>query len=155
MTISASVYASILAKTALPGRLEKGGHVLSVRVYYEDTDAAGRVYYANYLKYAERARTEALFALGWNVGRLAEEDGFTFVVRRCETDYLAPAGLGDIVEIRTCVTEARGAGFTMTQVVSSDTQELARLVVDLACIGRSGKPVRLPILLKEALAGLH
>lgn len=145
----------VLAETALPGRLEKGGHVLNIRVYYEDTDAAGRVYYANYLKYAERARTEALFALGWNIGRLADDEGFSFVVRRCETDYLAPAGLGDIVEVRTCVTEARGARFTMNQVVAKDSQDLARMVVDVACIGRSGKPVRIPVLLREALAGLH
>ena len=70
-----------------------GVHVFSMRVYYEDTDAAGIVYYANYLKFAERARTEMLRALGTDQSRLAAEQGIAFAVRRCTADYLKPARL--------------------------------------------------------------
>jgi acyl-CoA thioester hydrolase len=143
-----------LAGSGPPGRIEAGRHFLRTRIYYEDTDAAGRVYYANYLKFAERARTEALFALGWDIRQLAEEEDATFVVRRCEAEFLAPAVLGDIVEISTSVTRSRGAGFTMDQAISRDGLELARMVVDLACINRLGKPRRVPPPLRQALAHL-
>ena len=130
-------------------------HVMTLRIYYEDTDAAGLVYYANYLKFAERGRTEALYALGWDFRKLSRDDGIFFVVRRCEVDFLAPAELGDIVEVRTAVARARGAGFTMDQAIGRNGRHLVKMKVDLACIGRTGKPVRLPADLREALGRLH
>ena len=82
-------------------RIEGGEHVLSIRVYYEDTDAAGIVYYANYLKYAERARTEMLRLMGVEQSELAQSHGLAFAVRNCAIDYQRPAKLDDLLEVRS------------------------------------------------------
>ena len=139
----------IAKASALPA----GGHAITLRVYYEDTDAGGFVYYANYLKFAERARTEALYALGWDQSELAACHDIILVVRRCEVDYLAPARLGDIVEIRSVVAHTGGARFTMDQAIVRDGRDLVRMVVLLACVGANGKPKRLPAPLRSALSG--
>ena len=119
-----------------------GVHVFSMRVYYEDTDAAGIVYYANYLKFAERARTEMLRALGTNQSRLSAEDGIAFAVRQCIADFLKPARLDDRLEVHTRVTEVGEAG------------ELVHLGVRLACTNTSGRPARLPKALRASLQDL-
>ncbi len=98
-------------------------HVFPVRVYYEDTDTAGIVYYANYLKFAERARTEMLRAAGIEQRVLAEETGVAFAVRSCSADYLAPARLDDLLEIRTRVAGLQGATIEMEQSVTRDGQD--------------------------------
>jgi acyl-CoA thioester hydrolase len=127
-------------------------HHFRVRVYYEDTDTAGIVYYANYLKFAERARTELLREAGIEQRLLAEEAGVAFAVRSCSADYLAPARLDDLLEVRTRLVSLRGATIEMEQMVVRDGQEIARLALTLACIGRDGRPKRIPEVVVQALS---
>ena len=129
-----------------------GIHVFPLRVYYEDTDAAGIVYYANYLKFAERARTELMRSCGLEHRRLLDEVGVAFAVRRCEADYLRPARLDDLIEVHTRLLAVRGASLEAEQVVRRDGEDLARLRLRLACMNRDGRPVRLPSRLVRSLA---
>jgi len=137
------------------GEIVGGKHVLSLRVYYEDTDAAGIVYYAHWLRFLERGRTELLRLLGQEHGALRDKRGVNWVVRRCVIDYLRPARLDDTVEVITRCGEMRGASLDMIQearLVSGEALLRAELVV--ACMGPSGRPVRLPTHLRTALAQL-
>lgn len=120
-----------------------------VRVYYEDTDAGGVVYYANYLCYAERARTEFLRAHGLAHTRLKERDGTWIVVRRLVADYALPARLDDNLVVRTHVVDHKNASFTMHQVIERNGEVLVTLEVQLACINMAGRAVRLPASLKD------
>lgn len=129
-------------------------HVLRLRVYYEDTDAGGVVYYANYLRYAERARTELLRGLGIGQRALADETGLIFAVRRLKADFIAPARLDDDLEIVTTVTGTRGASADMEQVVRRGGDELVRLEVRIACVNARGRATRFPPALARAFAGL-
>lgn len=129
-------------------------YVFPVRVYYEDTDAAGLVYYANYLKFAERARTEMLRALGWGQRALLADDDVAFVVRRCVADYGRPARLDDALSVRTRLTALRGASFEAEQVVRRNGIDLVRLDVTLACVGEAGRPKRIPPRLRAAMDNL-
>lgn len=131
-------------------------HTFSLRVYYEDTDSGGIVYYANYLRFAERARTEMLRELGFENGALLERDGLAFAVRRCQVDYLSPAVLDDALTVMTHVTHIGGASFDLDQVVMRGEQTLCEMTVRMACMQvrgtRVGKPTRIPQPLREALA---
>jgi acyl-CoA thioester hydrolase len=127
-------------------------HRYPVRVYYEDTDAAGIVYYANYLKFAERARTEMLRELGVGQRELREAKGVAFAVRRCNVDYMAPAKLDDVLEIRTRITGLRGAAIEAEQIVARDNDQLVRLNVMLVCIGPGGNATRIPKPVMQAFA---
>ncbi len=128
--------------------------VWPVRVYWEDTDAGGVVYYANYLKFLERARSEWLRALGVAQTDLAREHGVMFVVRRVEADYLRPAHFDDHLEV-VCTLEALGrASLTMAQEVRRGAQTLLAARVKIACVERSVfRPVRIPDPVLERLAG--
>lgn len=134
------------------GRIEGGVHLFPVRVYYEDTDAVGLVYYSNYLQFAERARTEWLRELGFHQSRLWTEQRIGFVVRRCVVDFLAPARLDDLLLVTSRLTEMRGASLHLQQNVSRDGLELVRLQVKVACMSVDGQPARLPPTIREALA---
>jgi acyl-CoA thioester hydrolase len=125
------------------GRLQGRAHIFPIRVYFEDTDAAGIVYYANYLKFAERARTETMRALGVDHG-IMFRDGTYFIVRRCEIDYVRPAHLDDLLEVHSEFAEIGGASLSVRQVVRRGGAELARLAVKLACVGSDGRPARIP-----------
>ncbi len=128
-------------------------HVLPVRVYYEDTDAAGIVYYANYLKYAERGRTEMLRTLGVEQQKLRDQTGMQFVMREGEVKYRRPARLDDALTVETSLTELGAASVRMSQIIRrSDAEELARFTAHVACTGSDGKPMRLPATLRDALA---
>jgi acyl-CoA thioester hydrolase len=127
-------------------------HRYPVRVYYEDTDAAGIVYYANYLKFAERARTEMLRELGVGQRELRDAKGVAFAVRRCNVDYMAPARLDDMLEIRTRITGLRGAAIEAEQIVARDNDQLVRLNVMLVCIGPGGNATRIPKPVMQAFA---
>ena len=127
-------------------------HRFPVRVYWEDTDAGGIVYYANYLKFAERARTEMLRVVGIDQSRLMDDSGVTFTVRRCSVDYRAPARLDDLLEVATAISAVAGASVSMTQRIMRAESGLVRLVVDMACVGRSGRPVRLPNQVRSTLS---
>jgi acyl-CoA thioester hydrolase len=144
--------------TAVPlsrsGAISGGTHAFLTRVYYEDTDAAGIVYYANYLKFAERARTELLRLLGFDQERLRQEAGFAFAVRRCVAEYLMPARLDDELTVTSRLTALGGATLEVEQRIRRDAAELVRLDVTLACVAASGRPVRLPRPLRAALSQL-
>ena len=138
-----------------------GVHRVLMRVYYEDTDTGGIVYYANYLKFAERARTEVLRDLGITQRALMEEDGLAFAVRRCEVDYLAPARLDDELEVRTALRTLGAASLDLDQAIyrvkgedGASERELARLVVRLAVINRDGRPTRLPAKVTDLLRSI-
>jgi acyl-CoA thioester hydrolase len=127
-------------------------HTLPLRVYYEDTDAAGMVYHANYLKFAERGRSEMLRSLGFPHRKLGAENGVGFAVRRCAIDYLAPARLEDDLTVVTTLTGVGGATLHARQQIRRDDHLLADLDVVVACIGRDGRPRRIPAALRQALA---
>lgn len=137
--------------SGLSGHVEGGEHVLPVRVYYEDTDVAGIAYYANYLKFAERGRTEMLRLAGVQQSEVSRRDGVTFAVRDCKVDYRRPARLDDLIEVRSRLTALRGASADLAQVISRNGTALARLDVRIACIGRDGRPARFPSGLHAAL----
>lgn len=122
------------------------------RVYYADTDAAGVVYYANYLRFLEQGRTEFLRARGFSVGTL-QKQGYLIPVLRLEIDYLLPAVLDDLVRVETTVQEVTGATCTLGQRVVrvSDAKTLVDARVTLACIGPGNKARRLPGALLQAL----
>lgn len=130
---------------------EAGEHVFAVRVYYEDTDAAGIVYYANYLKFAERARTEWLRGRGVGQRALSESEGVAFAVRRLAVEYLKPARLDDIIEVRTRIVDVRGASIDAEQELRREGQTIATLAVTLACVDANGRPARLPPVVRHAL----
>ncbi len=128
----------------MPGRqVEAGAHRLCVRVYYEDTDFGGVVYYANYLKFIERGRTEALRALGVDQVAL-KAAGLVFVVRRVTADWLAPARFDDLLDVLTELTEIGGASVRMGQEVRRGGTTLFRAAVQIACMDEAGRPRRLP-----------
>ena len=127
-------------------------HVFPLRVYFEDTEAGGIVYYTNYLRFAERARTEYLRSVGGVHQTLSAEDGIAFTVRQCSVDYMSPAFLDDPLEVYTRFLEVRGASLRAEQVVKRKMDELVRL----ACVGGDGRPRRMPAALRSALSSsLH
>ena len=127
-------------------------HTFPIRVYFEDTDAGKIVYYANYLKFAERARTEFLRDLGFTHSKMMQEQGMMFVVRSCLLNCLAPAYLDDVLEVRTHISKKLGyAKLELSQVVLRETQLIATLEVVLACINSKGKPVKLDSDLRRLL----
>ena len=122
-----------------------------VRVYYEDTDAGGIVYHASYLRFAERARTEWLRALGFAQPDLIERFGCIFAVRRCSIDFRLPARLDDALLVVTRLVDARGARLELRQDVQRDGEPLVGLDVELALLGPGHRPARLPPPLRAAL----
>ena len=129
-----------------------GVHAFPLRVYFEDTDAGGIVYYANYLKFAERARTEMLRAIGIESGVLMAEQGIGFVVRRCVADYKKPARLDDRLVVETRVVEISGAALRLEQRVRRDGAALVDLDVTLVCMSRAGRPERIPRAVRARLS---
>lgn len=126
-------------------------HRQAIRVYFEDTDAAGIVYYANYLKFAERARTDMLRDFGISHAEMINRDGLVLVVRRCEIDYLKPAKLDDLLTVETEVAKLGGASVDLRQRVARDGELLAELNVLVVCIGPDGRPTRIPDYVRRAL----
>ena len=127
-------------------------HTMPLRVYYEDTDAAGIVYYANYLKFAERGRTEMMRALGFAHSGIAAETGIVFTVRQVSVDFRLPARLDDRLSVETRIVEIGGARLLLDQRVCRDGTILAALDIVVACVGRDGRPRRIPPALRAALA---
>ena len=126
--------------------------VLTLRVYYEDTDLAGIVYYANYLKFIERGRTEYVRARGIDQGRLKAEQGIVFAVRRVEADYLSPARFDDLLRIETSVVAVKGASVVMDQAVARDGVTLFVAKVTLVCLNGEGRAQRMPEAVRAALS---
>ncbi len=119
-------------------------HRFACRVYYEDTDLAGIVYYANYLKFIERARTEWVTAAGIDQARLKAEAGVVFAVARIEADYLHPARFGDDLEVQSIVRQLSAARAVLGQRVLREGELLFDAVVTLVALTEAGRPVRLP-----------
>lgn len=128
-------------------------HRLSIRVYYEDTDMAGIVYHANYLKFAERGRSDWVRGLGVDQNAMKEELGVVFVVRRMEVDFLAPARLDDVLSVETELSQIKGASFVMDQRVLKGEQVLFTARVLVAVMDAAGRPTRLPGDMRAKMAG--
>jgi len=123
-----------------------------VRVYWEDTDAGGVVYYANYLKFMERARSEWLRSFGFEQDELRDESGVVFVVRRVEIDYLSPARFNDAIDVSVGLHEAGRASLSVRQELMRGSICLAEAVVTLACVDAVNfKPVKMPATILQAL----
>ncbi|MCC5971559.1 MAG: tol-pal system-associated acyl-CoA thioesterase [Pararhodobacter sp.] len=125
-------------------------HRMQIRVYYEDTDLAGIVYYANYLKFIERARSEWVRELEVDQAALHRKTGAVFAVRRVEADYLAPACFDDVIEVRSVPVAVSPARLTLRQEVFRAETRLFTALVTLVCLNSAGRPQRLP----SRLAGL-
>jgi acyl-CoA thioester hydrolase len=122
------------------------------RVYYEDTDAGGVVYYANYMKFFERARTEWLRSFGLNQDKLAQEQGLIFVVRRALLDFVRPARLDDMLDISVEPLKLARVYLDLAQEARCGTQVLARAEIRVACLNQRGfKPAAIPQLLRDNL----
>jgi acyl-CoA thioester hydrolase len=131
-----------------------------LRVYYEDTDAGGIVYHAAYLRFAERARTEMLRAIGVDQVKLRDEHGLFFVVRKGEVDYERPAKFNDVLIVKSDLTELGGATATIDQQIHrmTTTRELGDRVAGfrahVACVQESGRPGRLPAEIRDRMKTL-
>ncbi len=138
----------------LAGRIAGETHVLPIRIYFEDTDFAGHVYHANYLKFCERGRTDFIRLLGIEHQSLANPEAgepAVFVVRRVEIDYLKPARLDDVLEVITRCAEIGGASLTLDQEVRRGDAVIARAKVIVVLVGATGKPQRMGSLIRGAL----
>ena len=135
------------------GEINDKTHIYPVRVFFEDTDAGGIVYYANYLKFAERARSEFIRLMDWNQReKLQSEENIGFAVRHCEADYKASARLEDVIEVHTSITKLGGASMCMNQSFVRDGIEIVNIKVKLACMSLDeGVPARMPKDLMEKI----
>lgn len=131
-------------------------HSFALRVYYEDTDLAGIVYYANYLKFIERARTEWVRSLGVDQGALRRARGIVFAVRRVEADYLRPARFDDELTVLTRPLAETGARIVLEQEVLRGGERLFQAQVTLVCLTDDGAPARIPADIRQKLVpALH
>lgn len=127
-------------------------HRFDCRVYYEDTDMAGIVYHANFLKYIERGRSEWVASLGLDQRVMKESAGQAFVVRRIECDYLSPGHYGDDLTVFTTAEKVSGARMVLRQEVCRGDAPLFTALVTVVLLGPGGQPMRLPAELRQALA---
>ena len=115
-----------------------------LKVYYEDTDAGGVVYYANYLKFIERARTEALVTLGFNNKKIKEDFGSLIIVKSCNIEYKISAHLEDELSIRSFVKSITKTSFFMNQFISRKNDLIAEAKVHLVFVNNKSKPIKIP-----------
>ena len=132
-------------------------HVLPVRVYFEDTDAGGITYHASYIRWCERGRTDFLRLLGTDSRRMidgsASFEPAAFVVRRMTCDFLRPSRMDDVLEIETRVKYVGGASATLLQSVTCDGRRVFEVEVVVVLVTISGKPLRIPVAVREAFSG--
>lgn len=126
-------------------------HSFDLRVYYEDTDLAGIVYYANYLKFIERARTEFVRELGIDQVALKRDRGIVFAVRRVEADYVLPAKFDDVLTVETSVIRQTGARLELAQDVRRNAEILFTSTITLVALQDSGAPARIPADIRSML----
>lgn len=126
-----------------------GTHQFPVRVYYEDTDAGGIVYHTAYLRFAERGRTEMLRDSGVEHAKILAETGIAFAVISMEINFKSPAKLDDLLNVKTTVTNVRGASMEMAQSVYRGDTLLVEIRLALACLDQRGKAARLPDRVRE------
>lgn len=153
-----------MADLGLSGEMAGPEHRYRLRIYYEDTDTGGIVYHADYLKFAERARTEMLRLIGATHSDIIENDGVMFIVRKADVDYRAAARLDDVVEVRSRMLAFKGATVSARQTiykvedgaVDPDRGHLVDIDLLLACVSEeSGRPARVPATLTNAIAALN
>ena len=116
----------------------------TVKVYYEDTDSGGVVYYANYLRFLERARTEALFSIGYSNQKIREKFNSIIIVRSCNIEYKKTAHLEEELKIRSFVKSISKTSFFMNQIITRNDDEIVNAQIHLVFINESGKPMRIP-----------
>jgi|TARA_B110001452_G_scaffold256422_1_gene249749 acyl-CoA thioester hydrolase len=119
----------------------------NVKVYYEDTDSGGVVYYANYLKFLERARTEALVSLGFSNIKIKNDFGALIIVKACNIDYKKPAYLEDELRIRSFIKTKTKTSFFMNQFISRGEDLITEAKIHLVFVNTKGKPIKIPELL--------
>jgi len=115
-----------------------------LKVYYEDTDSGGVVYYANYLKFLERARTEALFSIGFSNNKIQEQFNSLIIVKSCNIEYKKSAHLEDELTIRSFVKSITKTSFFMNQIISKEKDVIVEAQIHLVFINKEGKPVKIP-----------
>ena len=115
-----------------------------VKVYYEDTDSGGVVYYANYLKFLERARTEALFSIGFSNKKVQNTFDSLIIVKSCNIDYKKSAHLEDQLTVRSFVKSISKTSFFMNQIITKDKEVIVEAKVHLVFVNKEGKPVKIP-----------
>ena len=116
----------------------------NVKVYYEDTDAGGVVYYANYLKYLERARTEALFSIGYSNKKVQDKFNSLIIVKSCNIEYKKSAHLEDELTVRSFVKSITKTSFFMNQIITKKEETIVEAQVHLVFVNKEGKPVKVP-----------
>ena len=122
-----------------------------VKIYYEDTDAGGVVYYANYLKFLERARSEAIYEMGFSNTELKKEFGVLIIVKSCNIDYKKPAIFEDKLSIISTIKEITKTSFIMEQNINRDKELIASADIHLVSVNLDGKPTKIPEILKNKL----
>ena len=115
-----------------------------IRVYYEDTDSGGVVYYANYLKYLERARTEALFSVGFSNIKIQDQFNSLIIVKSCNIEYKKPAHLEDELKVRSFVKSITKTSFFMNQIITRGEEIIVEAQVHLVFVNKDGKPLKIP-----------
>ena len=121
------------------------------KIYYEDTDAGGVVYYANYLKFLERARSEAIYSLGISNTEILDKEGVIIIVKSCNIEYKKPAKFEDEIEVVSKISEVKNSSFKMVQVIKKKSDIISVAEVVLVTVNKKGKPVRIPSLLKKLI----
>ena len=115
-----------------------------IKVYYEDTDSGGVVYYANYLKFLERARTESLFSIGFSNSKIQEQFNSLIIVKSCNIEYKKSAYLEDVLTVRSFIKSITKTSFFMNQIISKENDIIIEAQVHLVFINKDGKPVKIP-----------
>ena len=115
-----------------------------LKIYYEDTDSGGVVYYANYLKFLERARTEALFSIGYSNKKIQNEFNSLIIVKSCNIEYKKSAHLEDELTVRSFVKLITKTSFFMNQIITKDEEIVVEAQIHLVFVNTEGKPVRIP-----------
>ena len=121
------------------------------KIYYEDTDSGGIVYYANYLKYLERARSEAIYSLGLTNLKLQKDYGALIIVKSCNIEYKKPAKFEDELEIISSILSKTRSSFTMLQIIKKNEEIISEATVQLVTVNKEGKPIKIPEILNDLL----
>ncbi len=121
------------------------------KIYYEDTDSGGVVYYANYLKYLERARSEAIYSLGLTNIKLQKDYGVLIIVKSCNIKYKKPAKFEDELNIISSILSKTKTSFTMLQIIKKNEEIISEATVQLVTVNKEGKPIKIPEILNNLL----
>ena len=121
------------------------------KIYYEDTDSGGVVYYANYLKYLERARSEAIYSLGLTNIKLKKDYGALIIVKSCNIEYKIPAKFEDELKIISSILSKTKTSFTMLQIIKKNEEIISEATVQLVTVNKEGKPIKIPEILNNLL----